>query len=284
MLSSRKVTGSHLSLAPHRKKLAQEPRLIEQLITLMSSSALKIQCQAALALRNLASDGQTSIFSLFPVDQSAQEPHVESYQLSIVSHGGLPPLLKLLSTTSPPLLLAAVACVRNVSIHHLNESAIVAAGFLPPLIALLTHENEEIQCHAISTLRNVAAGMEEESNRERIVDGGGITKMIAVMQEKTSSAEVSPLGWQVLSEMTAAIAVLALSSTIFRDVDGTKIGHSTWFRRLAQGPADEAEFDRDTSSSGGCPCNGGRRQCGCRHWQFGHQLYSPPCCTFDSRC
>lgn len=42
----------------NRKKLAQsESKLVTSLVMLMDSSSLKVQCQAALALRNLASDG-----------------------------------------------------------------------------------------------------------------------------------------------------------------------------------------------------------------------------------
>lgn len=42
----------------NRKKLAAtEPKLVVNLIALMDSPSLKVQCQAALALRNLASDG-----------------------------------------------------------------------------------------------------------------------------------------------------------------------------------------------------------------------------------
>jgi vacuolar protein 8 len=45
--------------ALNRKKLAQsEPKLISSLVQLMDSPSLKVQCQAALALRNLASDGK----------------------------------------------------------------------------------------------------------------------------------------------------------------------------------------------------------------------------------
>lgn len=44
--------------ADNRRKLQQsEPRLVVNLIALMDSPSLKVQCQAALALRNLASDG-----------------------------------------------------------------------------------------------------------------------------------------------------------------------------------------------------------------------------------
>jgi len=45
-------------VAVNRKKLAQsEPKLVASLVQLMDSPSLKVQCQAALALRNLASDG-----------------------------------------------------------------------------------------------------------------------------------------------------------------------------------------------------------------------------------
>jgi len=54
------VLGAHLVLGVNRKKLAQsEPRLVQNLVQLMDSSSLKVQCQAALALRNLASDGKS---------------------------------------------------------------------------------------------------------------------------------------------------------------------------------------------------------------------------------
>lgn len=44
--------------ASNRKKLAQtDSRLVQYLIALMDTKSLKVQCQAALALRNLASDG-----------------------------------------------------------------------------------------------------------------------------------------------------------------------------------------------------------------------------------
>lgn len=47
----------------NRKKLAQtDSRLVQYLIALMDTKSLKVQCQAALALRNLASDGNYSTF------------------------------------------------------------------------------------------------------------------------------------------------------------------------------------------------------------------------------
>ncbi|WBW70843.1 vacuolar protein-membrane adaptor Vac8 [Schizosaccharomyces osmophilus] len=168
--------------AIHRKKLAQsEPKLVRSLIQLMDTASPKVQCQAALALRNLASD--------------------ERYQIEIVQSNALPSLLRLLRSSYLPLILASVACVRNISIHPLNESPIIDVGFLRPLVDLLScTENEEIQCHAVSTLRNLAAS--SERNKRAIIEANAIQKL----RDLILDAPVS-----VQSEMTACLAVLALS-------------------------------------------------------------------------
>lgn len=169
----------------NRKKLASsEPKLVQSLVALMDSQSLKVQCQAALALRNLASD--------------------EKYQLEIVKADGLKPLLRLLHSSYLPLILSAAACVRNVSIHPQNESPIIDNNFLQPLIELLSFdENEEVQCHAISTLRNLAAS--SERNKGAIVEAGAVERIKELVL-------TVPLAVQ--SEMTACVAVLALSDDL----------------------------------------------------------------------
>jgi vacuolar protein 8 len=171
--------------ANNRKKLAQsENRLIQSLVNLMDSSSPKVQCQAALALRNLASD--------------------EKYQLEIVRARGLAPLLRLLQSSYLPLILSAVACIRNISIHPMNESPIIDAGFLKPLVDLLgSTDNEEIQCHAISTLRNLAAS--SDRNKALVLEAGAVQKCKQLVLDVPLSVQ---------SEMTAAIAVLALSDDL----------------------------------------------------------------------
>ncbi|KAL0140624.1 vacuolar protein 8 [Mucor lusitanicus] len=150
--------------AVNRKKLAQsDSKLVQYLIQLMDTKSLKVQCQAALALRNLASD----VFVL-------------------------------------PLILSSVACIRNISIHPANESPIIDEGFVNPLIELLSYDdNEEIQCHAISTLRNLAAS--SERNKRAIVEAGAVERIKHLIQ-------LVPVS--VKTEMTAAIAVLALSEEL----------------------------------------------------------------------
>ena len=169
----------------NRKRLAQtETKLVQSLVHLMKGQAPKVQCQAALALRNLASD--------------------EKYQLEIVRAGGLSPLLGLLQSSYLPLQLSAVACIRNISIHPMNESPIIDAGFLRPLVDLLgSTDNEEIQCHAISTLRNLAAS--SDKNKQLVLDAGAVQKCKDLVLNVPLSVQ---------SEMTAAIAVLALSDDL----------------------------------------------------------------------
>jgi len=183
--------------AANRKKLAtSEPRLVQALVSLMDVQSPKVQCQAALALRNLASD--------------------EKYQIDIVRSNGLPALLRLLQSAYLPLVLSSVACIRNISIHPLNESPIIDAGFLRPLVDLLSNtDNEEIQCHSISTLRNLAAS--SEKNKRAIVEAEAVQKCKELLMQVPLSVQ---------SEMTACIAVLALSDELKGHLLNLGICHS----------------------------------------------------------
>jgi len=72
------------------------------------------------------------------------------------------------------------------------------------LINLLSfEENEEVQCHAISTLRNLAAS--SERNKGQIVKAGAVAKIKEL---------VLGVPLNVQSEMTACVAVLALSDDL----------------------------------------------------------------------
>ncbi|KAK9324306.1 armadillo-type protein [Lipomyces orientalis] len=200
--------------AANRHILADtEPKLVSCLVSLMDSGPERVQCQAALALRNLASD--------------------DKCQLEIVQAGGMPPLLRLLQSNVPQLVLSSVACIRNISIHPDNEAPIIDANFLQPLVGLLKKSGppstngsangnspapasnateEEIQCHAISTLRNLAAS--SERNKKAIVDAGTVDKCISLVLNVSSNVQ---------SEMTACIAVLALSDELKQYLLSVKI-------------------------------------------------------------
>ncbi|KAI8871153.1 ARM repeat-containing protein [Ramicandelaber brevisporus] len=164
--------------APHRRRLAQtEPRLVSSFIMLLNSQSPRVQCQAALGLRNLASD--------------------EKFQYDIVATGGLPPLLRLLQSPNYALVLSAIACLRNLSIHTASERPIIEAGFLPIIVELLRLvESEELQGHAICTIRNIAAASE---NKEAVAHAGAIE---AIVQSMPHSSEASVV------EMAAVLAIL----------------------------------------------------------------------------
>ena len=78
-----------------------------------------------------------------------------NYQLDIVRNGGLVPLAKLITSNKLPLISSAVACIRNISIHPLNESPIIDSGFLPHLAKLLERTEDEVLSHTVITMRNV---------------------------------------------------------------------------------------------------------------------------------
>jgi vacuolar protein 8 len=72
-----------------------------------------------------------------------------------VRNGGLIPLAKLITSNRLPLILSAVACIRNISIHPLNETPIIDSGFLPHLVRLLDRSEDEVLTHTVITMRNV---------------------------------------------------------------------------------------------------------------------------------
>lgn len=177
---------SNIAVEPaNRATLAQtEPQLVQRLVQLMRLSSPRIQSQAALVLRNLASDG--------------------FYQLETVRCGALPLLYKLMQSSHTSLVVAAVACLRNLSILPANESAIVELNFLPELISLLDKtNNEEILCHAVSTLRNLCAS--SESTKMTVVESGAVQRFFELLKRVPASVE---------SEITACIAVLALGDEV----------------------------------------------------------------------
>ena len=87
-------------------------------------------------------------------------------------------------------LSAAVATLRNLSIHRANEPAIVEQRLLPDLTAVLARgTNPTAQLHAAGTLRNLAAGdhvkvgggergEERGWRRGREGGGGGIVDVV----------------------------------------------------------------------------------------------------------
>lgn len=150
-----------------------------QLISLLSSPNERVQCQACLALRNLASDSD--------------------HQVLIVRLGGLTALQKIIKNSEGESLTAAVACLRNLSIHKSNEVPIIQEDLLPDLcliVAMTT--NSEAQKHAAGTLRNLSAG----ENIKVIASSGCVDALADILLSPST-------GVDVLSEVSVALAVLA---------------------------------------------------------------------------
>ncbi|KAJ1751291.1 Vacuolar protein 8 [Coemansia sp. RSA 990] len=164
-----------------------QPVLVDALIMFVNTSTIKVQCQAILTLRNLASDDQ--------------------YQTQIVEKGGLDSLLPLLQSEYDPLVISASACLRNLSIHPSNEKPILESGILPCLVSLITQSgNEEVQCHVISALRNLVAN--NEADKTPFANAGLFDHIRAVLVNPASS-EV------VVGEMIAALNVFVLDESLW---------------------------------------------------------------------
>ncbi|KAJ2161392.1 Vacuolar protein 8 [Coemansia sp. RSA 552] len=164
-----------------------QPMLVDALIRFIDASTVKVQCQAILTLRNLASD--------------------DSYQIQIVEKGGLDALLPLLQQLYDPLVISASACLRNLSIHPDNEKPILDSGILPCLVNLITQSgNEEVQCHVISALRNLVAN--NEADKTPFAEAGLFDHLRAVLVGSGASD-------MVVGEMVAALNVFALEESLW---------------------------------------------------------------------
>ncbi|KAJ3123421.1 Vacuolar protein 8 [Nowakowskiella sp. JEL0407] len=174
--------------APHREMIRKtEPKLVSSLIKLIGSPSPRVKCQSVLALRNLASDDyfqlqivrENGIAPLirilnisFPVLSSntstpsnsrpstpsfSSQPSTPTFPLRPQSS----PTTKI-STATMPLVTAAIACLRNLSIHSDNEKTILEYKIFPILAKLLKLESEEVQSHAINCVRNLVSNHTEK--------------------------------------------------------------------------------------------------------------------------
>lgn len=171
----------------HRREIMANgggDKVLRHLISLMSGAIEKVQCQACLAVRNLASDSDN--------------------QQLIVRLGGLRALVPLLASGDVETVNAAVAALRNISICKGNEVPIVESGALHQLKKLVSFPNQiEIQCHSAGTIRNLAA----EDQTMPIVESGCLDALAERLCELGTSPQTA--SDEMLTEVSGAIAILA---------------------------------------------------------------------------
>ncbi|KAJ1921103.1 Vacuolar protein 8 [Mycoemilia scoparia] len=178
----------------HRQILAEkEPALGPELIRLMSSEDVRVKSQATLALRNLASH--------------------EIYQRDLIRQGVLIPLRVQMVSGKDLVELAAVACLRNLSILEENEVPIVNAGFLPPLIAKLDYSGyiywSEMVTHIVAILRNLTSGDHPSSDEsQHVIVKEGALKHMKYILEDTSVDDA------IKNEVCATLGALASNSSL----------------------------------------------------------------------
>ncbi|KAI8852814.1 armadillo-type protein [Chytridium lagenaria] len=176
----RNATGALLNMThtiDNRQQLVTAGAL-PVLVSLLSSPDYDVQYYCTTSLSNIAVD------TMNRTRLATSEPTIipKKFQIDIVAHDGLAPLLSLLKSKVPQIVLAAAACIRNISIHPSNED----------------------QCHAMSTIRNLASS---DENKVAIVNAGAVEKIGGLLR-----MSVVPLS--VKGEMTACLAVLALTDEV----------------------------------------------------------------------
>ncbi|XP_033640606.1 vacuolar protein 8-like [Asterias rubens] len=213
-LSNLAVDATHRAAVVH----AGNHQVLRLLIRLLESPSEKVKCQACFALRNLASD--------------------EDNQVAIVELGVLTPLHTIMETCSKDTIAAAVAALRNLSIHRRNEMPIVRESFLLELGKLLREPMSwDAHCHAAGTIRNLAAG----DQLKTIIEKGALDSLIVAFMRSTS-----PLAVQ--SELTAALAVLSADDQAKAILVSTQDGKV--FTRLISLAANSHHTDVQYNSAG----------------------------------
>lgn len=153
--------------------------VVRQLVKLLSSKKDRVKCQACFALRNLASDDEN--------------------QLLAVETGALAPLHHILTSCRSETLAAAAACLRNLSIHKLNEAPFIHENLVPDLCHVVCDSsNPEAQKHIAGTLRNLAVSQYVRT----LIENDCVEALTFVLLDLESRIPV-------LSEVTAALAVMA---------------------------------------------------------------------------
>uniref|UniRef100_A0A0W0F799 Vacuolar protein 8 n=1 Tax=Moniliophthora roreri TaxID=221103 RepID=A0A0W0F799_MONRR len=193
MRVQRNATGALLNMThsdENRQQLVNAGA-IPVLVSLLNSPDTDVQYYCTTALSNIAVDGVN------------RKKLAQSEPKLVTS------LVALMESPSLKVQCQAALALRNLASDEkyqleINESPIIESGFLQPLINLLSFkDNEEVQCHAISTLRNLAAS--SEKNKTAIVKAGAVESIKELVLE---------VPMNVQSEMTACVAVLALSDDL----------------------------------------------------------------------
>lgn len=189
--------------ADNRRKLQQsEPRLVANLIALMDSPSLKVQCQAALALRNLASDGEYPSLACSGAVQYDGRGGLSSRRAAARSSECVGELT-LPRPSSPSPHHFAPRVTNNASPSPLSshnppparaekyQVEIVKNGGLPALLRLLRSSFLPLVLSAAACVRNVSI---HPANESPIIESGFLAPLIDLLAyDENEEVQVRPV-------------------------------------------------------------------------------------------
>ncbi|CAE7246869.1 PUB12 [Symbiodinium sp. CCMP2592] len=110
--------------------------------------------------------------------------HNYDNRASIAAAGAIPPLVELLSSSTPEAQAAAAGVLRNLAADDYDNDVLIAeAGGIPALVELLRSSTPEVQAAAAGVLRNLAADdYDNDVLSVLIAEAGGIPALVELLR------------------------------------------------------------------------------------------------------
>ena len=136
---------ANVAFDPEQAKVVFAAGAVASVVSLLSSSSVRVQLQALCALRNLTADAPAAF--------------------DVVAHGAIAQLVTLLCSDSQQVQVQAVWVVGALALHEEANLQLVSAGVLPLLEALKYSTDTEARDAASQALGNLARVLTPNSRR-----------------------------------------------------------------------------------------------------------------------
>ncbi|KAL4698686.1 hypothetical protein H8959_011343 [Pygathrix nigripes] len=110
-------------------------------------------------------------------------------KVQIFEHGGLEPLIRLLSSPDPDVKKNSMECIYNLVQDFQCRTTLQELNAIPPILDLLKSEYPVIQLLALKTLGVIT---NDKESRTMLRDNQGLDHLIKILETKPDSMEVSP--------------------------------------------------------------------------------------------
>lgn len=125
---------------------------LEPILFLLQCNDIEVQRAASAALGNLAVNSRVT---RRPRSKGHAKAYVAENKVSIVTLGGLQPLIRQMTSSNVEVQCNAVGCITNLATHEDNKAKIARSGALGPLTRLAKSKDMRVQRNATGALLNM---------------------------------------------------------------------------------------------------------------------------------